>query len=155
MCRCGMPCRPHIGSPAPLAARGATLCQQGITGAHAVRQRIGTHGKGSREWPGRIGVGTLYIEPGSPWENRRTYVRRSRPAGARRAEPSGEGNGYVASFIGSLRDELLRREMFGTLLEAKVLVERWRRHHNEVRTHSSLEYGPPASAAIRPLPPRQ
>jgi transposase InsO family protein len=69
-------------------------------------------------------------------------------------EPQGEGNGYVESFIGSLRDELLRREVFDTLLEAKVLVERWRRHYNEGRPHSSLGYRPPAPAAIRRLPPR-
>jgi hypothetical protein len=68
-------------------------------------------------------------------------------------EPQGEGNRYVESFIGGLNDELLGREVFDTLLEAKVLVERWRRHSGEVRWHSSLGYRPPAPAAIRPLPP--
>jgi putative transposase len=80
-----------------------------------------------REWLGRVGVKTLFIEPGSPWEN-----------------------GYVESFNGKLRDELLAREQFDTLLEAKVLVERWRREYNTRRPHSSLGYRPPAPEAIVP-----
>jgi transposase InsO family protein len=82
-----------------------------------------------REWLGRIGVGTLYIEPGSPWEN-----------------------GYLESFNGKLRDELLNVEIFDTLLEAQVLVERWRTHYNRMRPHSSLGYRPPAPEAIQPWP---
>lgn len=81
--------------------------------------------KAVREWLGELGVGTLYIEPGSPWEN-----------------------GYLESFNGRLRDELLAREVFDTLLEAKVLVGRWRRHYNRVRPHSALGYRPPAPEAI-------
>ena len=80
-----------------------------------------------REWLARVGVKTLFIEPGSPWEN-----------------------GYVESFNGKLRDELLAREQFDTLLEAKVLVERWRQHYNTVRPHSSLGYRAPAPEAIQP-----
>lgn len=80
-----------------------------------------------REWLSRVGVTTLFIEPGSPWEN-----------------------GYVESFNGKLRDELLAREQFDTLLEAKVLVERWRRDYNTRRPHSSLGYRPPAPEAIQP-----
>jgi putative transposase len=80
-----------------------------------------------REWLGRVGVTTLFIEPGSPWEN-----------------------GYVESFNGKLRDELLAREQFDTLLEAKVLIERWRREYNTRRPHSSLGYQPPAPEAIEP-----
>lgn len=57
-------------------------------------------------------------------------------------------NGYVESFNGKLRDELLDREIFYTLLEAKVLIERWREHYNRVRPHSSLGYRPPAPEAI-------
>ena len=79
-----------------------------------------------REWLGRVGVKTLYIEPGSPWEN-----------------------GYIESFNGKLRDELLAREMFDTLLEAKVLIERWRKGYNTVRPHSSLGYRPPAPEATQ------
>jgi transposase InsO family protein len=78
-----------------------------------------------REWLGRLDVGPLFIEPGSPWEN-----------------------GYVESFHGKLRDELLNREIFYTLWEAKVLVERWRREYNERRPHSALGYRPPAPEAI-------
>lgn len=79
-----------------------------------------------REWLARVGVKTLFIEPGSPWEN-----------------------GYIESFNGKLRDELLAREQFDTLLEAKVLIERWRRHFNAVRPHSSLGYRAPAPEAIQ------
>ena len=82
-----------------------------------------------RPWLGRVGVKTLYIEPGSPWEN-----------------------GYIESFNGKLRDELLNLEIFDTVLEAKVLVERWRRHYNAVRPHSSLGYRPPAPEAVLPWP---
>jgi putative transposase len=80
-----------------------------------------------RDWLERVDVKTLFIEPGSPWEN-----------------------GYVESFNGKLRDELLNREIFDTLLEAKVLIERWRRAYNTTRPHSSLGYQPPAPEAIQP-----
>jgi transposase InsO family protein len=80
-----------------------------------------------RDWLATVEVKTLFIEPGSPWEN-----------------------GYVESFNGKLRDELLNREAFDTLLEAKVLIERWRRAYNTVRPHSSLGYQPPAPEAIQP-----
>ncbi len=81
-----------------------------------------------RDWLERVKVQTLFIQPGSPWEN-----------------------GYIESFNGKLRDELLDRELFDTLLEAKVLIERWRRHYNTIRPHSSLGYRPPAPEAIQPL----
>ena len=81
-----------------------------------------------REWLGKVGVKTLFIEPGSPWEN-----------------------GYIESFNGKLRDELLAREQFDTLFEAKVLIERWRREYNTIRPHSSLGYRPPVPEAIHPL----
>jgi putative transposase len=80
-----------------------------------------------REWLGRIGVKTLYIEPGSPWEN-----------------------GYCESLNSKLRDELLNVEIFTTLREVQVLIEAWRRHYNAVRPHSSLGYQPPAPEAILP-----
>ncbi len=85
--------------------------------------------KAVREWLRRVGVKTLYIEPGSPWEN-----------------------GYVESLNGKLRDELLDRERFDTLHEARVLIERWRRHYNTVRPHSALGYRPPAPEAIAAEP---
>jgi transposase InsO family protein len=80
-----------------------------------------------QKWLGQVGVKTLYIAPGSPWEN-----------------------GYNESFNGSLRDELLNGEIFYSLAEAKVLIEAWRRHYNTVRPHSSLGYRPPAPAAATP-----
>ena len=64
-----------------------------------------------REWLVRMGARTLYIEPGSPWEN-----------------------GYIESFNGKLRDELLDRELFYTLLEVRVLTERYRRTYNQGQT---------------------
>ena len=82
--------------------------------------------KAVREWLGRVGVKTLFIEPGSPWEN-----------------------GYVESFIGRMRDELLNGEIFDTLWEARVVIEDWRRQYNQVRPHSSLGYRPPAPEAFR------
>ena len=83
-----------------------------------------------RQWLRELSVNTLFIEPGSPWEN-----------------------GYLESFNGKLRDELLNVEIFDTLVEAQVLVERWRKHYNTVRPHSSLGYRPPAPAAIQPWAP--
>ena len=80
-----------------------------------------------REWLQRVAVNTLFIEPGSPWEN-----------------------GYNESFNGKLRDELLAREIFYTLMEAQVLVARWRREYNQIRPHSSLGYRPPAPETVEP-----
>lgn len=82
-----------------------------------------------RAWLGRFGVKTLFIEPGSPWEN-----------------------GYIESFNGKLRDELLNGEIFYTVKEAEVLVELWRKEYNQVRPHSSLGYRPPAPEAVMPPP---
>ena len=87
---------------------------------------------GVRTWLHKVNVQTLYIEPGSPWEN-----------------------GYVESFNGKLKDELIDREIFYTLFEAKVLIERWRVHYNRVRPHSSLGYRPPAPETIALVDPRR
>jgi putative transposase len=81
-----------------------------------------------REWLQRLGVKTLFIEPGSPWEN-----------------------GYIESFNGKMRDELLNGEIFDTILEARVITERWRKTYNTVRPHSSLGYRPPAPEVRYPL----
>jgi len=86
--------------------------------------------KDVRQWLSVVGVKTAYITPGSPWEN-----------------------GFNERFNGSLRDELLNGEIFYTLTEAKVLIENWRCHYNEVRPHSSLNYQPPAPKVI--IPPAQ
>jgi len=79
-----------------------------------------------RKWLHELGVKTLFIEPGSPWEN-----------------------GYIESFNGKLRDELLNREIFYTLEEAKILIENWRKEYNQIRPHSALGYRPPAPEAIQ------
>jgi putative transposase len=78
-----------------------------------------------RTWLNHLGVKTLFIEPGSPWEN-----------------------GYIESFNGKLRDELLDREIFTTLEEAKVLIEQWRRNYNQLRPHTALGYRPPAPEVV-------
>jgi putative transposase len=80
-----------------------------------------------RDWLRRVDVKTLYIEPGSPWEN-----------------------GYNESFNGKLRDELLNGEIFYSLKEAQVLIECWRHHYNTLRPHSALGYRPPAPETMLP-----
>jgi putative transposase len=80
-----------------------------------------------REWLAGLGTGNLYIEPGSPWEN-----------------------GYCESFNGKLRDECLNGEIFYSLREAQVVIEKWRIHYNTKRPHSSLGYRPPAPLTIAP-----
>jgi transposase InsO family protein len=81
-----------------------------------------------RQWLGSVGAKTLYIEPGSPWEN-----------------------GYCESFNGKLRDELLNGEIFYSLKEAKIVIAQWRKHYNTIRPHSSLGYRPPAPQASNPF----
>ena len=83
--------------------------------------------KSVRDWLSKVGVKSLFIEPGSPWEN-----------------------GHIESFNGKLRDELLSRESFDTLLEAKVLIERWRSDFNTRRPHNALGHRPPAPEATQP-----
>lgn len=82
-----------------------------------------------RTWLSELGVKTLFIEPGSPWEN-----------------------GFIESFNGKFRDELLNREIFYTLKEAQIIIEQWRREYNQIRPHSSLDYRPPAPEAVL-MPP--
>jgi putative transposase len=84
-----------------------------------------------RAWIGAVGAKTAFIEPGSPWEN-----------------------GYCESFNARFRDELLNAEVFYSLREAQILIERWRRHYNTVRPHSSLGYRPPAPEAFVPMDQR-
>ena len=80
-----------------------------------------------RDWLKRVEAKTLFIEPGSPWKN-----------------------GYIESFNGKLCDELLNLKIFDTMMEAKVLFERWRQEYNTIWPHSSLAYCPPAPKAIQP-----
>jgi transposase InsO family protein len=82
-----------------------------------------------KQWLKDKTVGTLYIEPGCPWEN-----------------------GYVESFHGRFRDELLNRELFYSVKEAKVLAENWRLEYNQHRPHSSLNYMTPAAFAATCIP---
>jgi len=81
--------------------------------------------KAVKKWLAWLGVKTLFIEPSSPWES-----------------------GYIESFNGKLRDELLNREIFTTLEEAKILIEQWRKEYNQIRPHSAKNYQPPAPEAI-------
>ena len=81
-----------------------------------------------RSWLNDLEVITLFIERGGPWEN-----------------------GYIDSFNGKLRDELLNREIFTTLTEAGILIEEWRKEYNQVRPHSALNYRAPAPETIIPL----
>ena len=84
-----------------------------------------------RAWIGAVGAKTAFITPGSPWEN-----------------------GYCESFNARFRDELLNGEVFYTLREAQILIERWRHHYNTVRPHSALRYRPPAPESMMPIDQR-
>ena len=75
-----------------------------------------------QRWLDRAAVGTLYINKGSPWEN-----------------------GYVESFNGKLRDELLNRELFLSLAEARYVLDEWRSHYNHIRPHSGIGWQTPAA----------
>ncbi|MGB2965026.1 MAG: IS3 family transposase [Anaerolineales bacterium] len=81
-----------------------------------------------REYLSRLEIKPLFIEPGSPWEN-----------------------GYIESFNGKMRDELLAGEIFYSLTEAQIIIEQWRWHYNQIRPHSALGYTPPTPAAFIPL----
>ena len=103
------------------------FCERGVpvhirsdNGSEFTAQRV-------RTWLSKLSVKPLFIEPGSPWEN-----------------------GYIESFNGKMRDELLAGEIFYTLKEAQILIEIWRRHYNTIRPHSSLNYQPPVPAAVLP-----
>ena len=78
-----------------------------------------------REYLDRLQIKPLFIEPGSPWEN-----------------------GYIESFNGKMRDELLAGEIFYSITEAQVILEQWRWHYNQIRPHSSLDYNPPTPATF-------
>ena len=125
----------HPGVPAE-SARAALVEREGDRGAG---RRDGDEGRAEhirsdngpefvaedlRTWLADTGARTLYIEPGSPWEN-----------------------GYCESFNSKLRDEFLNGEIFYSMKELRVLAERWRVHYNTVRPHSSLGYRPPAPQA--------
>ena len=104
------------------------FCERGVP-VH-IRSDNGSEftAKRVRNWLERLSVKPLYIEPGSPWEN-----------------------GFIESFNGKMRDELLAGEIFYSLKEAQVLIELWRQHYNTLRPHSSLDYKPPAPAVLLAL----
>jgi putative transposase len=104
--------------------RGVPVHIRSDNGSEFIAKRV-------RDWLAKLQVRPLYIEPGSPWEN-----------------------GYIESFNGKMRDELLNGEIFYSLKEAQVLLEMWRRHYNTVRPHSSLGYRTPVPAAILTQPAR-
>jgi transposase InsO family protein len=81
--------------------------------------------KNVRSWLSKLQIKPLFIEPGSPWEN-----------------------GYIESFNGKMRDELLNGEIFYTLKEARIIIEMWRKEYNTIRPHSALGYQPPVPEAI-------
>jgi len=83
--------------------------------------------KAVQNWIAAVGAKTAYIAPGSPWEN-----------------------GYIESFNARLRDELLNGEIFYSLNEARIIVENWRQHYNQVRPHASLGYRAPAPEVLVP-----
>jgi transposase InsO family protein len=108
-----------------LACLTELFCTRGIpvhlrsdNGSEFANQKI-------RTWLSELGAKTLFIEPGSPWEN-----------------------GYIESFNGKLRDELLNGEIFYSLKEAQIIIEHWRKENNTVRPHSALHYRPPAPEAV-------
>ena len=98
--------------------RGVPVHIRSDNGSEFIAKRV-------RDWLERLQVRPLYIELGSPWEN-----------------------GYIESFNGKMRDELLNGEIFYSLKEAQILIEMWRRHYNTVRPHSSLGYRPPVPATV-------
>ena len=102
-----------------IAYRGVPRAIRGDNGPEFVARSI-------RDWLARLGVSTLYIEPGSPWQN-----------------------GYAESFHSRLRDEFLRVEVFPSLREAQSLTATWQHDYNTVRPHGSIEGMTPAMFADR------
>ena len=117
---CGTPlvqCKGHL-------CAGQCHGAEGSSGTSSIRQWAGVRTKDLRKWLAKTGAETLYIEPGSPWEN-----------------------GYCESFNSKLRDEFLNGEIFYSMKELRVLAETLAVHYNTVRPHSSLGYRPPAPQA--------
>ena len=104
--------------------RGPPTFIRSDNGAEFIAEKV-------RTWIAVVGAKTAFIEPGSPWEN-----------------------GYSESFNARFRDEFLNGEVFYSLRDAQVLIEKWRRHYNTVRPHSALRYRPPAPETTVPMDPR-
>ena len=99
------------------AGRGAPLYLRSDNGPEFIAHRV-------KEWLAGNGCKTLYIEPGSPWENP-----------------------FIESFNGKVRDEFLNMNLFRSVFEAQVLADMWLREYNEFRPHSSLGYRTPREFA--------
>jgi putative transposase len=117
-----------------LAVRGTPQHVRSDNGPEFIAREI-------QRWLKQAAVGTLYIQKASPWEN-----------------------GYVESFNGKLRDELLDRELFLSVAEARYVLDEWRLEYNHRRPHSGLDWQTPAAFAATladppvgatPLPPAQ
>jgi putative transposase len=125
-----LPAKRHFTSENVLETLAEVMVERGVP--TYIRSDNGPEmtAKAVREWLANVGAQTLFIEPGSPWEN-----------------------GYNESFNGKLRDELLNREIFYTVPELQVLLDDYRWHFIHVRPHSALGYRPPAPEAILPRTP--
>lgn len=102
-----------------IAERGAPLYLRSDNGPEFVSNAV-------LKWIIEQGIGTALIDPGKPWQN-----------------------GVNESFNGKFRDECLSLEWFRSRAEAKVLIETWRRHYNQIRPHSSLGYLTPNEFAMK------
>jgi len=98
--------------------RGVPVHIRSDNGAEFTARRV-------RSWLSRLQIKPLFIEPGSPWEN-----------------------GYIESFNGIMRDELLNGEIFYILKEARIVIDMWRKEYNTIRPHSALGYRPPVPETI-------
>jgi len=123
----GDPRGPPTGQPGGHRTRWRRSCWYGNPEISALGQWARVVARELRHWLAKLGTGTLYIEPGSPWEN-----------------------GYCESFNGKLRDECLNGELFYSLKEAQIVIEQWRVEYNTRRPHSALGYRPPVPAAYSP-----
>jgi len=114
----------HLGSPEVLETLAEVMLGRGVP--EHIRSDRGPEfiARALQQWLAALGARTLYIAPGSPWEN-----------------------GYCESFNGKLRDECLNGELFYSLKEAQVVIEQWRVQYNTCRPHYSLGYRPPAPEA--------
>ena len=112
-------------------------CRAMDNGAEFIAKKV-------RAWIGAVGAKTAFITPGSPWENGycESFNARFRPS-----------HGLHANRCRAT-DELLNGEVFYTLREAQILIERWRHHYNTVRPHSALGYRPPAPESLMPIDQR-
>ena len=122
----------RIGSPEVIETLSDVMVWQGVP--EHIRSDNGPEflARDLRQWLGKVGTGTLYIEPGSPWDN-----------------------GYCESFNGKLRDECLKGEIFYSLKEAQIVIEQWREEYNTRRPHSALNYRPPAPEGLHSIPSPQ